>query len=232
VDDNGMMQIQMTRYARRRFLKGLGLSVAALSLPSRGAEERMPGRHEKISVPAPQGGLKIIPRATWSSESIYPKRLVHAKGFDRVTIHHSARLNGGETSKNSSIYELQTIQAGHLNRGYGDIGYHFVVDLEGRVWGGRSLVYEGAHVLSENRANVGIMLLGNFEKERPSSSQLAATRELVLSACKNLNIKRGRVYGHRDLGASACPGRYLYGHLSVLRRDSGASESLQNDLSG
>jgi len=182
-----MMQIQMARYARRRFLKGLGLSVAALSLPSRGAEERMPGRHKKISVPA-QGGLKIIPRATWSSESIFPRRLVHAKGFDRITIHHSARLNGGETSKNSSIYELQTIQAGHLNRGYGDIGYHFVVDLEGRVWGGRSLVYEGAHVLSENRANVGIMLLGNFEKERPSSSQLAATRELVFSACKNLNI--------------------------------------------
>ncbi|MBL7115823.1 MAG: N-acetylmuramoyl-L-alanine amidase [Kiritimatiellae bacterium] len=219
------------KYARRRFLMGLGFSVAGISLPLHGVETRVPERNTKSSVPV-RDGVSIVPRATWSSESVYPDRLIRAKGFDRITIHHSARINGGETSQNSSIYELQTIQAGHLKRGYGDIGYHFVVDLEGRVWGGRSLVYEGAHVLRENRANVGIMLLGNFEKERPTSSQLAATHALIFAACKNLGIQSDRVYGHRDLGASACPGRHLYGHLNVLRGERGNTDFSSRDFSG
>ena len=119
--------------------------------------------------------------------------------------------------RNTVAYDLQAIQAGHLRRNYGDIGYHFVVDYAGCVWEGRSLEYEGAHVSHHNDGNIGVMLLGNFERQHPSERQLAGMRVLIAALQEDRRIARRRVYGHRDLGQSLCPGRHLYAHVVRLR---------------
>ena len=113
--------------------------------------------------------------------------------------------------------DIENIMAGHRARHFGDIGYHFIVDRAGRVWEGRSLKYTGAHVSAQNDENVGIMLLGNFENQRPSGSQMQGLYGLVHGLRSHFGIPKDFIFGHCDLGKTLCPGRYLYGYVSEMR---------------
>lgn len=160
-----------------------------------------------------ESALDVIPRADWAPESPRPWLLREAGSYDRLTIHHAGlRINRNE-HVTLVQRDIEGIWAGHIARGYGDLAYHFVVDYAGRVWEGRPLSYEGAHVSGENKANIGVMLLGNFEKQAPSPRQLSGCTTLVQGLRRQYGIKQHRVYGHRDIGASDCPGRYLYPHV-------------------
>jgi len=105
----------------------------------------------------------------------------------------------------------------HTRRNYGDIGYHFVIDYTGTVWEGRSLAYEGAHVACQNERNIGVMVLGNFEDQAPSVSQVATVDLLIGLLQQRFRIKPHRIFGHRDLGHSVCPGKQLYTYVRQLR---------------
>jgi len=201
---------------RRAFLRNGGLAIAGLSWPAlvrAAVAERGPlTLRERL-----ERDLDFVPRRRWSPERAHPRRLQAARLFDRITIHHTGANPNYHVERNSVAYDLQAIQAGHLRRNYGDIGYHFVVDYTGCVWEGRSLDYEGAHVSHHNDGNIGVMLLGNFERQQPSDRQLAGMGVLVAALQADRRIARRRVYGHRDLGQSLCPGRHLYPHVVRLR---------------
>ena len=65
------------------------------------------------------------------------------------------------TSKSATAARLETIRKAHLRRDggrWGDIGYHYAIDPAGRLWEGRSLKWQGAHVKSkERRKNIGVV---------------------------------------------------------------------------
>ena len=145
------------------------------------------------------------------------QRLRTARAYTRLTVHHSGNAGAVSTARGEIRRQIEGVMAGHMDRNYGDIGYHLVVDYAGGIWEGRPLTFEGAHVYAENDANVGVMLLGNFEEQAPSTAQLAAMRKTVYLLCRHFSIPAARVYGHRDLGASVCPGRRLYAHVDVMR---------------
>lgn len=156
-------------------------------------------------------------RTAWTDVAARPWRLHRASMFDRLTIHHAGNGVVTETDRNAVAFRLQNMQTAHLERNYGDLAYHFVIDYAGRVWEGRSLAYEGAHVAHHNENNIGIMVLGNFEKQTPSNPQFAGCDILVNLLRDRYRIRRHRIYGHRDLGHSVCPGRNLYSHVKQLR---------------
>ena len=64
---------------------------------------------------------------------------------------------------------------------------------------------------------IGIMLLGNYEELSPTAAQLATLDQAIALLRARYGIKRHRVYGHRDLAPSVCPGRHLYPHLTAIR---------------
>lgn len=194
----------------------LGALIAAC-LPS--AARAMPGRclRPAAILNAVASQLTMIPRSSWDRTPPVRARLNPAGRYSRITVHHEGTDPFFATSHTYVARELRTILGSHRARRYGDIAYHLVVDYTGRVWEGRSLSYEGAHVLSNNEGNIGVLLLGNFERQRPSSAQIAALGELTMVLRGVCGIPRSRVYGHRDLGPSVCPGRQLYPYVSQLR---------------
>ena len=97
------------------------------------------------------------------------------------------------------------------------MGYHFVIDSVGRIWEARSLAYEGAHTSGQNEGNIGLMLLGNFEEQVPPAAQLQSLEHAVNRLRDRFRIKQHRVYGHRDLAQSLCPGKALYPLIKDLR---------------
>lgn len=210
---------------RRTFLKQLGtaLPLAGWSFSQAWATVcKRPAEPADLAFLARE--VELMSRSQWTRTPPRPWLLRSAHRFDRITVHHSGSATHSQREPHAVAHNLEGILAGHVRRRYGDIGYHFVVDQAGRVWEGRSLAYEGAHVRAENDGNIGAVLLGNFETDVPTSGQLCALRRLVGALRARFRIAGDRVYGHRDLGYSACPGLRLYPHVVRLRRERVPSE--------
>ncbi len=206
---------------RRVFLKELGAaSVIGIAL-RRGMFAATAKR------PLPDVPLDFLPdeltvnkRSEWTMFKPKTWLLRESGKFDRVTVHHTGKKSHSRTHRNAVIHNMSGILKAHLDRNYGDIGYHILIDTAGRVWEGRSLAYEGAHVLDQNERNIGIAFLGNFEKEEVAEKQIKTLGVLVEAVCDHYEIKQHRIYGHRDLGHSICPGRNMYRYVLGLRESS------------
>jgi hypothetical protein len=219
-----------TEQTRRGFLAKAMAAVAVLGT----CAQRARGATVK-TVQAPfdlsflDGPFPLMRRDAWTTDPPRIWLLREGGDFDRITVHHQGGRQSISRVQNAVAAEIDAVYGGHRRQKYGDIAYHFVVDYAGRVWEGRSLAYQGAHVSHQNARNLGILLLGNFEQQSPSSESITAISELVPRLRDRFGIKRHRLYGHRDLGASACPGKHLYPHVVALREgDGGTIAALSN----
>lgn len=113
---------------------------------------------------------------------------------------------------------VRAIRKLHRDRGYDDIGYHFVIDKYGRIWKGRDIEKEGAHVKTDNTNSIGICICGNFEEKAPSSSQIKALEKLIIKLYKKFG--KLKILGHKDYSGAdtLCPGKYLYQLLPDVKR--------------
>ncbi len=209
------------RSTRRGFMKTLAAIAPALLLPRR----LMAGNDAAPEDGAAKDDAKdicFVKRGEWNEGNIDFERLRDAGTFTRMTVHHEGNAVNNETRQDRVREHLLGIVGAHLNKRYGDIGYHFVIDYSGRIWEGRSLLYEGSHVAGQNIANLGVMLLGNFERQEPSEKQINSLSMLTELLLRHYPVARDAIFGHCDIGASACPGRYLYSpYIHLLRKDPG-----------
>jgi N-acetyl-anhydromuramyl-L-alanine amidase AmpD len=129
-----------------------------------------------------------------------------SKVLEYIVVHHTA-----STAKET----VEQIHNFHVNNnGWAGIGYHFYIRKDGIIYRGRPEKYVGAHCENYNSVSIGICLEGNFEIEQPTNEQLQSLSELI----HNLKQKYGnvQVVGHRDLNATACPGKNLYSKLGSV----------------
>ena len=135
-------------------------------------------------------------------------------GITRITVHHTSELPGMTTNHDrSTVLNIQRLHHGH---GWADIGYHFLVGRDGRVYEGRSLRAQGAHAGNNelNQHNLGIALIGDFMTQLPNRAQLDTLSKMITHYQSTYRISSQRVYGHRDLKATLCPGDRLYAWLN------------------
>ncbi len=162
----------------------------------------------------------VIPRSAWINAGIIESRVHPMNGVRRITVHHAAIDNSDLLSAADVKRRLVNIRHEHINRKpepFGDIGYHFVIDPQGRIWEGRSLAYQGAHVADQNEHNVGIMLLGDFTRQTPTPQQTASLDSFVAQQMRRFSVPVTRVFTHRELGKSACPGANLQRYVDRSR---------------
>ena len=139
-----------------------------------------------------------------------------------ATFHHSAGPRA--TTKAKAIALHKAYQKSHIDRGFGDIGYHFSMDDLGRFYTLRSLDFIGAHVGEHNTGNVGIMLHGNYMHDTLTVKQEASLEWLFKGGFYVLLNERERdialVRGHKEWSghnSNDCPGRYLMPKIRELR---------------
>lgn len=161
----------------------------------------------------------VIRRSQWASGEPVPALMNRMQPVSHITVHHDGMSPFLATDERSVAGRIELIRRGHLARGWGDIGYHFVVDRSGRVWQGRPLVWQGAHVKDRNEGNVGVLVLGNFERQQPSEAQLRAVSTHLASLCSVYRVSPRSVLTHREWpgAATLCPGRNLQGRMSAVR---------------
>jgi hypothetical protein len=142
-----------------------------------------------------------------------------------VTVHHDGLEDLFWSTRPANVCaRLEHYRVGHLARGWADIGYHLAIDRGGTLWQGRAIRWQGAHVQFRNEGNIGVLVMGNFDLQTPTVSQLLTLTRVLRELRTTYGIKRGRVYTHKEWpGAqTACPGRMLQPKVRDIRKTIGA----------
>lgn len=115
----------------------------------------------------------------------------------------------------SATPEGQNVTAADIRRwhtvgnGWSDIGYHFVVRLDGAVEPGRPLAQTGAHCRGHNARSVGICYVGGLAADgrTPKDTRTPAQRAALLTLIRELKqqFPGAAIHGHRDFATKACP---------------------------
>lgn len=164
-----------------------------------------------------------LSRASWARGTPIPSRVNPMLPPRRITIHHDGMPPFRAIDYKSVGARIDVIRRAHLNRDggsrWGDIGYHFVVDRAGRAWEARPLKYQGAHVKDQNEGNIGILCLGNYEEQIPTTAQMRKLEQLVVSIRRKYKISPAQVRTHREMcnDCTLCPGRNLQQAVMVSR---------------
>lgn len=162
--------------------------------------------------------LTVVPRHFWTTTSPIARRVKPMSSVARMTVHHEGSSAFGHEDVAGTIQRISKIRKTHVqSRGWGDIGYHYIIDRAGRVWEGRPARFQGAHVKNNNAMNLGVMCLGNFEIQSPTAAQLAALERTVAHMVRWYRIPVGNVFTHRELAATQCPGRLLQPRMVAMR---------------
>lgn len=96
----------------------------------------------------------------------------------------------------------------HLERGFTDIGYHFLVRLDGTVETGRPLDKIGAHCLGHNRNSIGVCYVGGLDMEgKPADTRTEAQKDSLLKLLTALRQEypAAAIHSHRDFAKKECP---------------------------
>ena len=96
-------------------------------------------------------------------------------------------------------------------------GYHYIVDPAGRVYEGRNIRYQGAHVQDNNEHNLGIMVLGNFNRQRPTAASMGALEALIAMQMSRFRVRVSQVRTHREFARTECPGENLQAFMNQTR---------------
>ncbi len=110
----------------------------------------------------------------------------------------------------------KTIDRWHKERGWNGIGYHAVVDLDGKIYAGRDWGKTGAHVKNHNTGSLGFCYVGGVAtdgktaKDTRTPEQRAAMLELTKMTIEKFP-RIIRISGHNQFSAKACPSFYVPG---------------------
>ena len=129
-----------------------------------------------------------------------------------VVIHHSATDEGNARRFDTHHREKK----GWVN----GLGYHFLIgngngSRDGQIEVGNrwDSQIDGAHAGKDwyeyNKYGVGICLVGNFENDYPTSSQISSLTYLINYLQERCNIPRNQVILHKTFRKTACPGRHF-----------------------
>lgn len=114
--------------------------------------------------------------------------------IDEIIVHCTATREG-------QTMTVEQIRAEHKRRGWNDIGYHYVVTLDGVIHAGRNVNLVGAHVAGHNAHSIGVVYVGGLDKYgRAKDTRTDEQRAALLSLLLDLRrlYPTARIRGHRD----------------------------------
>lgn len=130
--------------------------------------------------------------------------------IDEIIVHCTATRADWWASRSAQA-KTNEVRKWHLDRGWNDIGYHWLIDRDGTVTKGRDESVVGAHVAGHNANSIGISLFGGHGSSNDDAfednftpEQDAALRVLISEIRGRHDIKK--VTGHHEYANKACPG--------------------------
>lgn len=187
----------------------------------------------------------VVTRPGWGADERLRSGGVEYMRPKALVVHHTVTRNDYTEAEAPGL--IRAVYAFHTrSRGWDDIGYNLLVDKFGNVYEGRYGGFQrgviGTHTAGFNSQTLGISLLGNYEEAEPPAAVTDAVARagawmverwgvdprgrVTLTSKGSPRFPKGarvtvyRMPGHRDLGKTACPGRYAYERLASIRAES------------
>ena len=126
------------------------------------------------------------------------------KATTMIILHCSATREGQDI-------KAKTIKQWHKERGFDDIGYHYVIDLDGTIEKCREEDLVGAHCKGHNATSIGICYVGGCDKNmKPKDTRTPEQKRSMLSLVRKLvnkyKIPVTQIWAHHDFDKhKACP---------------------------
>ena len=124
-----------------------------------------------------------------------------------IVVHCSDTIEG----QNFTIDDIRRWHTAPKPKGNGwqDIGYHYVIHLDGSIHKGRDESVVGAHVEGYNKNSIGVCYIGGKEAGtfRAKDTRTPAQKESLIRLLMQLVVKYpdAQIVGHRDLANRKCP---------------------------
>jgi hypothetical protein len=132
--------------------------------------------------------------------------------IDKLTLHHSATTHTAEDDLREKMRNMQVW--GWKDRNWFDVPYHFFIDIDGSILEARDYHYMGdTNTRYDPRGHFLINCFGNYSVAEPNKQQLESIAKLMAWAAAEYRIDPLKIYGHRDLAQTSCPGDKLYKYI-------------------
>lgn len=127
---------------------------------------------------------------------------LNKRNIKELIVHCSATPEGKD-------YSVDTIRQWHLQRGFSDIGYHYVIYRDGSIHIGRDESIIGAHCTGHNTNSIGVCYIGGCASDgkTPKDTRTTEQKQSLVKLLKELKTKypQASIHGHRDFANKACP---------------------------
>lgn len=185
---------------RRRAARTLALLAVALACASCA-----------VTPPAVTGPA-IVPVADWGGTPADAAR-ARRHAITHITLHHQGEPFKPGTDVRQYLRNLQTWSRN--TKGWLDIPYHYVIDLEGHIYAARDIAFAGdTNTEYDPQGHALIEVVGNFEEVEPNGAQLDAVADLMTMLAAKYGVPVERIASHRDhADNTVCPGANLYRYV-------------------
>jgi N-acetyl-anhydromuramyl-L-alanine amidase AmpD len=165
----------------------------------------------------------IVTRTEWHARDPINKGQRHTPKM--IVVHHSWEPTAAQVA-GCGAEVIRSIQQYHMSKGWADIGYHFLIMPDGKIFEGRPVGNLGAHSGGTppqgvtkcfgNTGTIGICCIGNYDTEEPAKPMLEAFIGLMSWLQAEFQINPRNVFGHCEAWSrppKTCPGKHLFIHL-------------------
>lgn len=112
--------------------------------------------------------------------------------IDKIIIHCADTPTGRDVTVNE-------IRGWHLDRGWSDVGYHYIIKIDGTIEVGRQEYVSGAHCRGYNSTSIGVCMIG---RDVFTDEQYQSLGKLI----RGLEARYGaKVHGHYEFSDKTCP---------------------------
>ena len=123
--------------------------------------------------------------------------------INKIILHCSATPQGRH-------HDVADIRRWHLKRGFNNIGYHYLLHIDGTIEEGRPLNKQGAHCSGQNRGSIGICYVGGMSKDmkKAKDTRTQAQKDSLIKLMHELIYKYNKdmtIHGHNEYANKACP---------------------------
>ena len=135
---------------------------------------------------------------------------------NKIILHSSATPEGRDVS-------VDTIRGWHVDeRGWSDIGYHYVIKLDGSLENGRPVERQGAHVRGHNKGSIGVCYVGGYDKNMdPKDTRTEEQKKALAALIVDLmnEYPGSTLHGHNEFASKACPSFDVQQEYSEIIKD-------------
>ena len=141
---------------------------------------------------------KLLPKPDYGVGGILKQS---KRNIKEIIVHCTATPEG-------RVETVESIRNIHKSQGWSDIGYHYLIYLDGSIHVGRDVNIIGSHCVGHNTYSIGVCYVGGVDKMmQPKDTRTQAQKKALIDVLKKLKTMypKAKIVGHRDYSSKACP---------------------------